>query len=323
MSSRATKWNGIETVLNAYGIDARDIMYFGDNYDDIEPIMRSGFGVAVSNAIEEVKEIADCIIDSNENDGMAKYINETRYEEFFMRKPKMILFDYGQTLVAEDGFDGVKGTIAVMRHAIQNKYNMTPERIQQEANAINRELKRFDPKARAQNIVEIPNHMFTAYLYESMGIRIDLPADEIDRIFWDAASPGKPTPGIKGFLDYLWTNEIRTAVLSNISYAGAVVSERINRLLPDNHFEFILASSEVLFRKPHPRIFRLALEKAALKPEEVWYVGDNYDCDVAGAHNSRLTPIWYKGALDFEQADHKDVIHIHAWSELQEMIEQR
>ena len=239
-----------------------------------------------------------------------------------MRKPKMILFDYGQTLVAEDGFDGVKGTIAVMRHAIQNKYNMTPERIQQEANAINRELKRFDPKARAQNIVEIPNHMFTAYLYESMGIRIDLPADEIDRIFWDAASPGKPTPGIKGFLDYLWTNEIRTAVLSNISYAGAVVSERINRLLPDNHFEFILASSEVLFRKPHPRIFRLALEKAALKPEEVWYVGDNYDCDVAGAHNSRLTPIWYKGALDFAQADHKDVIHIHAWSELQEMIEQ-
>lgn len=76
MSSRATKWNGIETVLNAYGIDVRDIMYFGDDYDDIEPIMRSGFGVAVSNAIEEVKEIADCIIDSNENDGMAKYINE-------------------------------------------------------------------------------------------------------------------------------------------------------------------------------------------------------------------------------------------------------
>ena len=28
-----------------------------------------------------------------------------------MRKPKMILFDYGQTLVAEDGFDGVKGTM--------------------------------------------------------------------------------------------------------------------------------------------------------------------------------------------------------------------
>ena len=237
-----------------------------------------------------------------------------------MRKPKMILFDYGQTLVAEDGFDGVKGTIAVMRHAIQNKYNMTPERIQQEANAINRELKRFDPKARAQNIVEIPNHMFTAYLYESMGIRIDLPADEIDRIFWDAASPGKPTPGIKGFLDYLWTNEIRTAVLSNISYAGAVVSERINRLLPDNHFEFILATSEYLFRKPHARIFNLALEKAGLKPEEAWYVGDDYACDIVGARNAGLFPIWYKGAVDFTQADYKDVLAIMNWTELKDIL---
>lgn len=38
-----------------------------------------------------------------------------------MRMPQMILFDYGQTLVAEDSFDGVKGTVEVMRHAIQNK----------------------------------------------------------------------------------------------------------------------------------------------------------------------------------------------------------
>jgi hypothetical protein len=39
-----------------------------------------------------------------------------------MTKPKMLLFDYGQTLVAEAPFDGVKGTAAVMRHAVRNKY---------------------------------------------------------------------------------------------------------------------------------------------------------------------------------------------------------
>lgn len=238
-----------------------------------------------------------------------------------MKKPKMILFDYGQTLVAEERFDGVKGSAEILRHAAQNKYDLTPEQLQQEAGAINRELKRFDPATRAQNVVEIPNHMFTAYLYESLGIRIDLPAEEIDRIFWDAASPGKPTPGIEAFLEFLRANEIRTAVLSNISYGGSVVAQRINRLLPDNHFEFILATSEYLFRKPHPRIFRLALEKEGLNADEVWYVGDNYDCDVAGARSAGITPIWYKGAMDFEQADHQDVIQIHAWHELQEMIE--
>lgn len=74
MSRRATKWNGIETVLKAYQTDAKEIIYFGDDYDDLEPIHRSGTGVAVSNAIEEVKTIADCVIDSNENDGVAGYI---------------------------------------------------------------------------------------------------------------------------------------------------------------------------------------------------------------------------------------------------------
>ena len=33
-----------------------------------------------------------------------------------MKKPKMILFDYGQTLVNEQYFDGVKGTEAVLKY---------------------------------------------------------------------------------------------------------------------------------------------------------------------------------------------------------------
>ncbi len=237
-----------------------------------------------------------------------------------MNKPKMILFDYGQTLVAEERFDGVKGTSAVISHAVENKYNLTAAEVQKEAEAINKELKRFDPIMRAENTVEIPNHMFTKYLYESQGIKLDLSAEEIDRIFWDAASPGKPSDGIQEFLDYLWANNIRTAVLSNITYAGSVVEERINSLFPDNHFEFILATSEYLFRKPNPRIFKFALDKAGLAPKDVWYVGDNYACDVVGARNSGMFSVWYLGAVDFEQPDHDDVTKIHSWAELKEML---
>ncbi len=57
-----------------------------------------------------------------------------------MRKPKMILFDYGQTLVNEAKFDGVKGTEAVMKFVVRNEHNLTTEEIQDRANAINREL---------------------------------------------------------------------------------------------------------------------------------------------------------------------------------------
>ena len=57
----------------------------------------------------------------------------------------MILFDYGQTLIAEEGFDGLKGTEAILAHASRNKYQVTPQQLQEEANAINRELGRRDP----------------------------------------------------------------------------------------------------------------------------------------------------------------------------------
>ena len=51
-----------------------ETVYFGDDYDDIEPMKRCGIGVAVSNGIDEVKAVADYITESNDADGVAKFI---------------------------------------------------------------------------------------------------------------------------------------------------------------------------------------------------------------------------------------------------------
>ena len=83
-----------------------------------------------------------------------------------MRMPKMILFDYGQTLIAEQKFDGIKGTEAVLKYATKNKYNLSAAQVQEKANAINKELGRFDPQKRHLVQIEVPNTMFTPYLYE-------------------------------------------------------------------------------------------------------------------------------------------------------------
>lgn len=238
-----------------------------------------------------------------------------------MQKPKMILFDYGQTLVNEAKFDGVRGTEAVMKHAVHNKYNLTPQDVQNEADRINKELGRFDSATRHLLQVEVPNHMFTLYLYESLGIKLALTHEEIDRIFWNAAAPGTPTGGIEDFLAYLKRERVRTGVISNIAYCGNVVKERIQALLPANEFEFILATSEYLFRKPSKRIFELALEKAGLQAQDVWYIGDQYDCDIAGARNAGLFPVWYTGAVDMPNTKMVDVLTIGSWDELQGRME--
>ncbi len=239
-----------------------------------------------------------------------------------MNLPKMILFDYGQTLVAEQKFDGVKGTEAVLQHATRNKYHLSPEQIQEKANEINQEFGRFDPEKKHLLQTEIPNTMFTPYLYESLGIEIGLSNSEIDTIFWDAAAPGIPTEGIEDFLAYLKGKGIRTGVISNIAYAPSVVADRIHRLLPEHSFEFMITSSNYIFRKPNKRIFDLALEKAELKPSQVWYIGDQYECDIKGASNAGLFPVWYTGSIDTASPEDETILTVTSWKKLMELMEE-
>lgn len=231
----------------------------------------------------------------------------------------MIIFDYGQTLVNEK-FDGIRGTEEILKYAAENKYHLTAAQVQKKAEEINQELGRFDPARRHLFQVEVPNHMFTAYLYESLGIKVSLSPEQIDKIFWDIAAPGKPTEGIMEFLDFLHNARIRTGVISNICYAGKVVEERISKMLPNHHFEFILATSEYMFRKPNKRIFELALEKAGLHPEEVWYVGDQYECDIVGAGNAGIFPVWYLGAVDIPYEKKQEVVTVEHWKELEKLL---
>ena len=237
-----------------------------------------------------------------------------------MNKPKMILFDYGQTLVSQKKFDGVKGTEAVLQYAIENKYHKTAEEIQNVANDINRECVRFDPEKTSEVLVEIPSAMFSRYLYTSQGIKLSIGSEDIDRIFWDAAAPGEATEGIQDFLSFLEKENIRTGVISNISFCGKVVEERIYSCIPDHTFDFIIASSEYMYRKPHRRIFDLALEMAGLSPEEVWFVGDDYECDIVGARNAGMFPVYYIGALDLPLREDDSVMKIKHWEELKEVL---
>ena len=74
MSKTATKWGGILQMLQEDRIGGDQAIYFGDDNDDIEPIRMCGCGVAVANAFDSVKAAADAVAESNDEDGVAKYL---------------------------------------------------------------------------------------------------------------------------------------------------------------------------------------------------------------------------------------------------------
>ena len=81
---------------------------------------------------------------------------------------------------------------------------------------------------------------------------------------------------------------LRTAVISN---SNGTVADILAHLGLAQHLDFIIDSSKVGVEKPDPRIFRIALERAGLAPEEAVYVGDLYSIDVVGARAAGLRAI--------------------------------
>ncbi|WP_069201790.1 Cof-type HAD-IIB family hydrolase [Bacillus niameyensis] len=69
-----TKETGVRRVCQLLGITIDQVMAIGDNLNDLHLIRAAGLGVAMGNADEELKKIADVITETNEEDGVAKAI---------------------------------------------------------------------------------------------------------------------------------------------------------------------------------------------------------------------------------------------------------
>jgi len=208
-----------------------------------------------------------------------------------MKKPEMILFDYGQTLVGESKYNHIKGFENLLLYAKHNPDNITAEELASFYNSM-RERIWCDNSA---NVEPHSNFLFR-YIAEYFDIGFDISYDRMEQIFWDTAVEFEIMENIDIILDELYKKGIRTAVISNIDYSERTLERIINRFLPNNHFEFIIASSEYIFRKPDKELFDLAAKKAKISLENSWFCGNDEYYDVEGAAKNGLRAFWYTGS---------------------------
>ncbi len=74
-SENASKANGLKFLREKYDFDK--IVVFGDNLNDLSMFKVADVKIAVENAKEELKKFADFVIDSNDNDGVAKWLKNS------------------------------------------------------------------------------------------------------------------------------------------------------------------------------------------------------------------------------------------------------
>ena len=232
-------------------------------------------------------------------------------------RPKMILFDYGETLLWEKDRDFLQGYRAMFQFITKNPKGVTPEEVCALSEGI------FHEADSCRKLgYEIHEFQLLRTTAEIFGLEFSVSLKEIEHVIWTNASKGGTMPHIEELLEYLKKEGIRTGVISNIGWSGGALKERIDRFLPKNNFEFVIASSEYAIRKPNPLLFKIALQKAGLKASEVWFCGDSVEADIKGAHGAGIFPVYYNNADEKDLHTEPDIqvdfnyFHIHDWVEL-------
>ena len=208
-----------------------------------------------------------------------------------MKPPQHIIFDLDHTLWDFDANarDTLVSLVADFRGYIGEELDF--EAFFQVYQGINQELW----KLYRTNQVDI-THVRTTRFVEAFG-RFGIPkADWMDDFGkqYVAICPtkGKVIAHAIETLDYLSAKNYRLQLITNGIKAPQLI--KLNSSGLAKYFDLVVTSDLAGAKKPDPRIFQYTLDRLAIKqPDQVVYIGDNYEADVMGGLEAGIPVIFF------------------------------
>ena len=223
--------------------------------------------------------------------------------------PKGLLIDYGGTLVEEYSSDERAGNEWLFARAAYRPPGVTIDQVLDRARIVSNEI-----AARRDDFqIETPWAMSTRLIHEFFGIRFEDSMADLELGFWKASVKTRPIPGAFEALEELHRCKIPMGVVSNCSFGSHVLRYELAKHGLAEHLRFVMVSAEYSVRKPNVLLFETAAAKLGRKPEDIWFIGDRLETDIAGAKSACMTTVWFQpppGASS-ERAD----ISVENWSE--------
>lgn len=198
---------------------------------------------------------------------------------------RAVFLDAGNTLILMD-------SAAIAARLAGLGFDVAPEAVERAEWRTRVRLDREVLARRASTESADTGRRYVALLLEELGIRDEAAAGGVDawRRAWNppAGLWTRATPTGGAAIAAARAAGARVAVISNSDGHVRAILARLGLV---GGLDFVLDSSEVGVEKPDPRIFRLAAERAGVRPEEAAYVGDLYSVDVLGARAAGLRPV--------------------------------
>ncbi len=76
INQETSKWNALQVLANQWGIQPDEVMAIGDQENDLSMIQGAGIGVAMGQAPDSVKSVANVVTDTIDRDGALKAIEK-------------------------------------------------------------------------------------------------------------------------------------------------------------------------------------------------------------------------------------------------------
>ena len=197
--------------------------------------------------------------------------------------PEFVYFDVGGTLVKDE-----MSQEAAFHFALdQAGFAFTLQEVRAACRSAHEALTRA---FLARELAEADSpRFFNHALYAALGIQTDF--DLVDMLLarpLESLAWGMVDGEVVEVLEGLRSRGVRMGVLSNW---GSGLARYLRRKDLAGFFEVVIASGEEGVSKPHPEIFRTALERAGTPPERTVHVGDRVLYDVLPARAAGMAAV--------------------------------
>lgn len=122
----------------------------------------------------------------------------------------------------------------------------------------------------------------------------------------------------EGVYDLLKIYKNRICLVTDLT--AHIQHRKIRQLQLDKYVDFVVTSEEVGHEKPHPLMFKIALEKMQCEAVDVCMIGDSFKKDILGASRLGIKSVWLNSMENTEEFDSSLIYEVNSFKEILKLV---